>query len=280
MSGYEDYSRVSTLYDETRGPVGAEIILGCLVSGATPLEDVVLVDAGCGTGNYAQALLPHVARIEAVDLNQAMLDRARAKLSGESEGGRVGFHRAPIDALPLESHSADAIMINQVLHHVDDDASAGWPAVRAVVGEFARVLRPGGTLVVNVCSHEQITRGWWYMPLIPKAVERMRDRHVPLNLLESIMSENGLEPAGRFVPVDAVMQGPGYFDGRVLLDERWRAGDSLWAMVSARTLESVIGRIEALDAAGELDAFVREHDAHRRHIGQLTFVCARKASQP
>lgn len=276
MSGYEDYGRVASLYDATREPVGVEIILGCLAVRTRPLSEVVLLDAGCGTGNYARALLPHVARIEAVDLNAGMLEKARAKLADEAAAGRIAFHQAPVDALPLADGSVDGIMMNQVLHHLDDDAESGWPAVRSVIREFTRVLRPGGVVCVNICSHEQITHGWWYLRLIPRAAAAMRRRHVPVDELRRIMTEAGLERAGSFVPLQGVMQGRHYFDGRGPLDDGWRAGDSIWALVDADELEAAQTRIRELDAAGALDDFVRTSDARRRHIGQFTFVCARK----
>lgn len=276
MSGYEDYTRVSEIYDETRQPIGVEIILGCLAGGPRPLSETVLLDAGCGTGNYSRALISRVSRIEAVDLNAGMLEKARAKLEREAVAGRINFHRAHIDALPLDDECVDGAMVNQVLHHLDDDATAGWPAIRGVVEELARVLRPGGMLMINICSHEQIRRGWWYTGLIPEAMERMLRRHVPLDALQDIMSECGLSHAGCFVPLDGLMQGPRYLDGRGPLDARWRSGDSIWAMVDDVQLEAVQAKIRALDEAGTLEEFVRENDARRRHIGQFTFVCARK----
>lgn len=276
MSGYENYTRVSALYDETREPVGVEIILGFLASGPCPLSEVVLLDAGCGTGNYSRALISRVARIEAVDINPGMLEKAQQKMRAEAAAGRVRFHQAPIDHLPLKDEFVDAVMVNQVLHHLDDDEAAGWPVVRGVVKEFTRVLRPQGALIINICSHEQIRYGWWYMALIPEAMERMFPRHVPIETLQDIMSDCGLVPAGCFVPLDGLMQGQHYFNGRGPLDERWRSGDSIWAMVSENRLETVKAKLLALDKAGALGDFVRENDARRRHIGQFTFVCARK----
>lgn len=276
MSGYEDYTRVSNLYDVTRQPLGLEIILGCLVKYGPPLADTVLVDAGCGTGNYTRALASSIARIEAVDLNAGMLDKARSKLADDAGRDRVFFHQAPIDRMPLADASADAVMLNQVLHHLNDDAAAGWPAVRAVIGEFARVLRPGGLAIINICSHEQLTRSWWYLPLIPEAVSRIRDRHVSLEHLKDLMREGGIGCVGSFVPVDGLMQGDDYFNGRGPLDESWRAGDSVWALVTDAELNRALDRVRALDASGELDAFVAANDERRKDIGQFTFLCGRK----
>ena len=274
MSSYENYSATSAHYDATRDAIGVEIVLGCLARAGRPLADQVLVDAGCGTGNYSRALLEHVARIEAVDMNEGMLAVAGAKLEKDEAAGRIRFHRASIEALPLDDASVDGVMINQVLHHLADDSGAGWPVTRRVVAEFARVLRPGGVLVVNCCSHEQLRRGWWLYALVEPAVERMVARFVPLAELEDLMRSCGLEPRGRFVPTDAVVQGDSYFDSRGPLDPTWRAGDSIWSTMAASELESVESRVRAMDARGELEAFLAREDAERIHVGQTTFVYA------
>lgn len=278
MSSYENYSATSAHYDSTRDAIGVEIVLGCLARCGRPLAEQVLLDAGCGTGNYSRALHPHVARIEAVDMNEGMLDVARAKLEAIEACGRIRFHHASIEALPLRDACVDGVMINQVLHHLGDDADAGWPRTRKVIAEFARVLRPGGVLVVNSCSHEQLRRGWWLYALIEPAVERMVARFIPLAELEALMGACGLGPVGRFVPSDAVVQGRSYFDPRGPLDATWRAGDSLWATLSPEELASVEARVRDMDARGTLEAFVARSDAERIHVGQTTFVCAARAN--
>ena len=274
MSSYENYTVTSAHFDATRAPIGVEIILGCLARSGTPLAEQILVDAGCGTGSYSLALLNHVARVDAVDINEDMLRVASTKLEEAEAAGRVRFHRAAIDDLPLDDTSVDAVMINQVLHHLPDDAAQGWPLTRKVIGEFARVLRPGGVLVVNTCSHEQLRRGWWFFPLIEPIGERMIDRHVPLVELESIIVDCGFDLSGRFVPSDAVIQGRSYFDPRGPLDAGWRAGDSVWAMLSHAELDRLVEQVRGMDARGELESFFVDHDAERAHVGQITFLCA------
>lgn len=276
MSGYEDYSRVSRFYDATRQPVGLEIILGCLARHGRVLRDLVLIDAGCGTGNYTRALASRVGRIEAVDLNSDMLDRARVKLRDAPGQCPVCFHCAAIDDMPLPDAVADAVMLNQVLHHLNDDAAAGWPRAGGVLAEIARVLRPGGVAIINICSHEQLDYGWWYLSLIPEAVSRMRDRHVPLAVLKELMREAGIGCVGSFVPVDGLMQGESYFNGRGPLDESWCAGDSIWALVTKTERERAVARVRALDREGKLDDYVNDNDVRRKDIGQFTFLCGVK----
>ena len=270
MSAYENYTAVSADYDRTRIPVGVEIILGCLASGGRALGTLRLLDAGCGTGSYSAALRRYVSAIDAVDLNPSMLEVARAKLA-RTPGCPVTLHEAGIDTLPFEDASFDAVVVNQVLHHLPDSRHDGWPMLRRVLAEFARVLRPGGAAVINTCSHEQLRGGWWYASLVPDAVETMRRRHADSDELNALLADAGLAPRGRYVPTDAVMQGDAYADGRGPLDPAWRRGDSLWSVVSDSELNRALDRIRALDDAGTLDGFVAEHDRMRTSVGQIGF---------
>ena len=270
MSAYENYAAVSADYDRTRVPIGVEVILGCLAASGGPLASSRLLDAGCGTGGYSAALRPHLGAIDAVDLNPSMLGVARAKLD-RTPGCPVTLHEASIDALPFEDACFDMVTVNQVLHHLPDSPHDGRPLLRRVLGELERVLRPGGTAMINTCSHEQLRRGWWYATLVPDAVEAMCRRHADTAELTRLLAEAGLRPRGRFVPSDAVMQGDAYFDGRGALDPAWRRGDSLWSLVSEPELERVLDRIRSLDEAGTLDAFVAEQDRMRPSIGQIGF---------
>ena len=183
---------------------------------------------------------------------------------------------AAIDQLPFEAAAFDGVMVNQVLHHIADDAAAGYPRVSRIISEFARVLKPGGRLIINSCSHRQMESGFWYGALIPEEIVMMRDRHVPLTELRELLERCGFENLGSFVPVDAAMQGEAYLDPRGPLDPEWRKGDSLWTTVSPERLTEVCARIRDMDDEGRLEAFVREKDAPRREIGQMTFLHARR----
>ena len=94
MSSYENYTHKSRNYDKTREPVGTEIFVGCFAHAPVPLDRAVVLDAGCGTGNYSEAMLDYVGRIEAVDMNPGMLEVAAQKLAGARDEGRISFHSA------------------------------------------------------------------------------------------------------------------------------------------------------------------------------------------
>ena len=274
MSSYEDYTQKSKNYDKTREPVGTEITVGCFAHASVPLDEMLVLDAGCGTGNYSKAMLNYVGQIEAVDLNPGMLEVASQKLSGSEAEGKISFYSARIDELPFEDAHFDGVMINQVLHHLPDEAAKDFPAHRRVFAEFARVLKPGGVLVVNTCSQEQLRHGYWHYSLIPEAADALRARYVPLDELAEILSDSGFAYRGRFAPVDAPIQGDSYFDPRGPLNKEWRDGDSVWSLVSEDRLERTIARIQNLDERGELEAYMSRNDALRPHVGQAMILFA------
>ncbi len=271
---YENYNETSQNFDKTRKPIGIEIILGCLTRSATPLDDIVLLDAGCGTGNYARALVNHVRRVEAVDRCPRMIAQASRKLQPYQDNGRVAVHRAGIDDLPLAEASIDAVMVNQVLHHIADDPEAGFPRLRQVFEEFARVLRPHGPLVINTSTRAQLREGLWYADLIPEAVDLLERRYAPLDLLEGMLRDCGFIPRDRIVPTDAVLQGDAYFDSSGPLSKEWRDGDSSWALVTDQQLERVLSRVTRLKQDGGLQAYFARTDARRLAVGQTTFLFA------
>jgi len=94
-------------------------------------------DLGAGTGQVAAALSAFVARVIAVDRSPAMLQAARRRLSGQAN---VEVRAGELETLPLEDRELDAAMLFLVLHLV--------PEPDVALREVARVLRPGGRLVV------------------------------------------------------------------------------------------------------------------------------------
>ncbi|WP_156222226.1 class I SAM-dependent methyltransferase [Actinomadura litoris] len=118
-------------------PVVAEI-LGGLAPGEA-------LDAACGTGRYARDLVGRGHRVIGVDSSPDMLDRARASVP-EAEFRLGDLHRLPVDG-----GAADVIVCALALTHVAD--------LGPVMAEFARVLRPGGHLVISDVHPEAVARG-------------------------------------------------------------------------------------------------------------------------
>ena len=109
------------------------------------------LDAGCGSGTLARYLVESGARVLGVDAAEEMVTLARELSSQDVATLQLRFeHIATIARLPLPDQSLDGILCSSVLEYVPDPA--------ACLAEFARVLRPGGLLVVSVANRNSLVR--------------------------------------------------------------------------------------------------------------------------
>jgi ArsR family transcriptional regulator len=107
--------------------------------------DWVVGDLGCGTGVVVSALAPHVGRVIGVDGSDEMLGAARARVRDLSN---VELRRGSLEQVPLADATLDAAVMMLVLHHL--------PAPALALAEAARVIRPGGRLlIVDMAPHDR-----------------------------------------------------------------------------------------------------------------------------
>ncbi|MDP6566141.1 MAG: class I SAM-dependent methyltransferase [Alphaproteobacteria bacterium] len=277
MSRYEKYSEVAQHYDRTRVPIGAEILIGALALVGQSRSESRLLDAGCGTGAYTELALPYVDHIDAMDINPGMLAVARGKLADAASETRVTFHQGSVLDMPFEAACFDVVTFHQVLHHLESGQDGSFDGHRIALVEARRVLRPGGFLIVNCTSHDQLRHGYWYMHLIPTALRSLYDRCIPTEKLMAMLSEVGFTFEGRFVPLDGALQGAAYFEAEGPLEPTWRRAESSWTLAPEEEIAAAEAKLRELRENDGLDAYLAEHDANRHRVGQTTFVLARKA---
>ena len=106
--------------------------------------DWTVADLGCGTGAMLATLAPHVGRVIGVDASEEMLGAARTRLTGVAN---VELRRGSLESLPIDAGSVDAATMMLVLHHL--------PSPGAAIAEAARILKPGGRLlIVDMAPHD------------------------------------------------------------------------------------------------------------------------------
>ncbi|QNM82579.1 metalloregulator ArsR/SmtB family transcription factor [Sphingomonas sabuli] len=125
-----------------------------------------LVDIGTGTGRMLELFGPRAAEAIGIDRSSDMLRLARVKLA--SAGVQSSLRQGDMYALPLGDSVADCVIIHQVLHFAHAPAQA--------IAEAARVLSPGGTLLVaDFAAHE-------------REELRTRDAHLRLGFGDDVMT--------------------------------------------------------------------------------------------
>lgn len=134
------------------------------------LSGRTVIDLGCGMGTFTIEAARRGADALGVDFAPAALEAARTVAA--QEGLVAEFMLADAAALPLNEASADVVLAADVTEHLDDDTLA------RVLSEAARVLRPGGRLVL-------------YTPSPTHLFERLKDSGV----LRQDPSHIGVRPA-------------------------------------------------------------------------------------
>lgn len=131
------FARLAGKLNRQRCPGRSWKALTQLLAQLTPRIDVA--DLGSGEGLVAQLLAPRARRVVCVDNAPAMVEAGR-RFARENGVENLEFVLGDIEAIPLEDASIDLALLSQALHHAEEPALA--------IAEAARILRPGGSLLV------------------------------------------------------------------------------------------------------------------------------------
>lgn len=131
-----------------------------LIRGAFGSEPLEVLDLACGTGEITRALLSLDHRVTALDFSEAMIARARAK---HGKAARILLGDA--ERLLEDDASYDALITRHLVWTLTDPEGA--------FGEWFRVLRPGGRLLV--IDGDWVNRSRW-QALVNRFGNWLRDR--------------------------------------------------------------------------------------------------------
>lgn len=132
------FDRVASQWDEMRQGFFSHAVRDKALVMAGVRQGQLAADIGAGTGFVTEGLVRHGVRVIAVDQSPAMLDTMRAKFAAISG---IEYRIGEASHLPIANASVDYAFANMYLHHVEEPAKA--------ILEMARILRPGGKLVVT-----------------------------------------------------------------------------------------------------------------------------------
>ncbi|NRQ35224.1 class I SAM-dependent methyltransferase [Nonomuraea sp. NN258] len=140
LEGYRIWSQT---YDEPNAAFVLDEPFISEIVDVLPAGDAL--DAACGTGRIAAYLAGRGHRVRGVDSSADMLERARVRVP------QAEFLQGDLTSLPVPDESVDLVVCSLALTHV--------PELDPVLAEFARVLRPGGQVVIADVHPEGVALG-------------------------------------------------------------------------------------------------------------------------
>ena len=142
------FDRQAWTYDTARFGSHARGLYPVLLEQLAQIPHGSVLDVGCGTGELLREVglrFPETART-GLDLSANMLAVAREKL-----GGAVELVQGDAERLPFADGRFEVLLCNDSFHH--------YPNPGAAAAEFARVLQPGGVLLLGDCTAPAGLRG-------------------------------------------------------------------------------------------------------------------------
>jgi ubiquinone biosynthesis O-methyltransferase len=120
---------------------------------APRLDDARVLEVGCGSGDFSLHLSRLAKTVTAVDFSPAAVEIARTRQSAHEAD--VEFRTADAEGLPFGDGEFDVVFSCECLEHLPDPQQA--------LREMARVLRPGGHLVLTTENYSNATVVYWLM---------------------------------------------------------------------------------------------------------------------
>ncbi len=183
-----------------------------------PTDDMTILDMPCGRGFYLN-MFRYVSKCKLIgaELDWDVIGKAQRNVADLPD---IALNNCNIYALPYADNSFDAVILSEILEHIDDDVAG--------LKEIYRVLKPGGVVAITVPNADY---PFWWDP-INRTLEFWFKRHIGKGTFAGIWA-NHVRLYRRDQLREAVLEA-----GFILEEERAFTHDSfpsfiIWSMGSA-----------------------------------------------
>ena len=217
-----DRTKIPETYDRSRdhGPDVLELWMRSIAAHVDPTAIRLVLDLGCGTGRFSQALAEHFhAGVIGVDPSLKMLERAREKLTD----ARVRYVEGSAEAVPVDTGSIDLVFMSMSFHHFRDR--------RGAARECRRVLRDGGSVFLRTGTRERIA-SYPYVPFFPSTPEMIADLLPDIPELREVFESAGFRLESAEVITQTIAT-----DWTAYAEKVAAGGDSVISRLSLEELE-------------------------------------------
>ena len=179
INRHADYDQIARTYDrryERNQYAGVEKALREYIGGQPGLQ---ILEVGCGTGHWLEALQGSGRQLTGLDYSAGMLAKAQGRVPA------IALIHGDAQSLPLPNHSFDKLFCINAIHH--------FPNKPAFLAEVRRVLRPGGKILsVGLDPHRGLDR-WHVYDYFPESLAIDKARYPSANTLQTWMMSAGFE---------------------------------------------------------------------------------------
>jgi ubiquinone/menaquinone biosynthesis C-methylase UbiE len=167
------YNRIGQTYDTTRRADPG--IVARLVAHLQITSNGIILDIGCGTGNYTVALHEQGISITGIDVSETMLERARLKTAP------ITWHHGSALALPFADNSFGGALFMLSTHHMNP--------LQLALNEAYRIIDKGN-LVIFTATPTQMTH-YWLNHYFPKMMVEGPTYMTEYEVLAAMLQEAG-----------------------------------------------------------------------------------------
>ncbi|MFX1392145.1 MAG: class I SAM-dependent methyltransferase [Promethearchaeota archaeon] len=251
-----NYDKFSQIYDLSRG-INSETLKD-LIRLTDINSNSIILDIGCGTGNYTHALKNFAKYVIGLDLSLGMIQKAKDKFPN------LEYINSNAIFLPFNSEIFHGIYAIQVFHHIRNQL--------LFLKEAYNILRTNGHIVIHTCSHDQINTFWYYY-YFPEGLKKDFKRIPDIKEIISLLKKTGFSNIGVKVCYDRVIlnHAPENY-----LDKNYRNGDSTFALLTDDEIELGCKNLQKDIKSGDIIRIIKKYKKKADFFGSSSIIHGEK----